>query len=313
MKDLWSIAFWIKGGDDVGDWETFFRKFDTHGFDIKSDNRVGADRRICIRLDSSGGAGQLKCYTDAVCDDNWHFIVYYVNNGNVGVSVDGASFTTETYTVGDGLDNDAGSMVVNSSKAPIELDNIMVFDYQLTQAQVSTLWNGGDGTEENVAQDEELGYHRALGEYRGLFSFDDQSSSIILQIPNQSCDDSYFTISGLIPGNKTTFSKRSYGSLDHELIHPVSEITLGSGIPRKAALGNRYHTIELNRRYMNMTALSEGRSVKRLMGKTEPFVYYENLDRPENVFLVKRIGAFDYQEAGIHNYQDSFFLEELAG
>ena len=126
-------------------------------------------------------------------------------------------------------------------------------------------------------------------------------------------DDAYFEIGSLLIGNKTTMSKRPHGVLPNRLIHPVSEVMLESGLPKKKAMGSRYHTVEMSRLFQGITALNEFQDLKRTVGKTQTFAYYENLDRPENVFIGKRIDDFEYKEVGVNIFQDGFMMEELAG
>ena len=186
-------------------------------------------------------------------------------------------------------------------------------------------------------QSEILGYLRMMGEYRGLFNListvewfeegwfeegwfeegwfaQNQENSITFEIPNQSTlnGESYFTLWGIIIGNKIELSHQPYWPLDKELILSTNEISLGSLIPKKSALGRKYHIIKLNRKFLNITELNEIRDIKRAKGKCYPFVIYENLNETENVFLVKRIEDFSYNEEGYRNFQDNFILREIA-
>ena len=158
-----------------------------------------------------------------------------------------------------------------------------------------------------------LGYMRPFGEYRRLFPFYSTSNSKTFVIPTQTPTDGedYFTLGAIIIGNYVTLTRRPYYPLNKQLIMPVSEITLESGLPKKIAKGNCYHSISLNRRAMNVTQLNEFRDVMRTRGKVDPFVLYENLGEIEKVFLVRRISDFSYSEEGYHDFQDSIILEAI--
>jgi len=167
---------------------------------------------------------------------------------------------------------------------------------------------GGSGSGEKT-----LGYLRALGEYRGFFSFADQPDSFQLTIPVQDMTDDYFEISAIVIGNYTSLTNKPVSPLEKELILPVNEVMLESQIPKKSALGNSYHLIKANRRGLDISGLDELRAIKRAKGKKSIFVVYENLGKVKDVFLVRRTEDFAYKEAGYNDYQDNLILEELAG
>ena len=168
------------------------------------------------------------------------------------------------------------------------------------------------GTGSGLEQSETLGYLRMLGEYRGFFTFTSQENSISIEISANGISESYYTIGAIVLGNKTVISHKPYSPLDKELALPVREVRLGSGIPKKASLGSKYHNIQLRRRGMNVSQLNEFRDIKRAMGKIEPFVFYENLGEKGKVYLVRRVGKFEYSKEGPNNYQDDLLLEEIA-
>ena len=167
------------------------------------------------------------------------------------------------------------------------------------------------GTGGELEQSETLGYLRMLGEYRGFFTFTSQENSISIEIPANGISESYYTIGAIILGNKTVISHKPYSPLDKELALPVREVRLGSGIPKKTAMGSIYHNIQFRRRGMNTVQLNEFRDIKRAMGKTEPFIFYENLGEKGKVYLVRRIEDFSYSEKGYHDFQDDLLLEEI--
>lgn len=160
---------------------------------------------------------------------------------------------------------------------------------------------------------EALGYLRALGQYRGLFENTDQSGVVEIEIPNQACDDTYFTLSGIVLGNTNSLTHGANGDIDKRLMQPVNEIKLGSEVPKKGALGDSYHVIKVTRRGNTISDLDEFRDIKRVVGKINSFVFFEDLGKTEDVFLVKRIEPFTYSKAGYLDYHDSMTMEEIAG
>lgn len=158
-----------------------------------------------------------------------------------------------------------------------------------------------------------LGYFRILDEYRGFSPFSQTPDSITITIPNQSTlgGESYFMMSAIVIGEYYVLTRKPHWSLDKNLMLPVSEITLESGSPKKAAMGDRYQNINLNRRAMNITQLNEFRDVMRTKGKIDPFIIYENLREIEKVFLVRRTSDFSYSEQGYHDSQDGMILETI--
>lgn len=162
-------------------------------------------------------------------------------------------------------------------------------------------------------QAEVLGYLRALGTYRGLFTFEDKIGSLTIEIPNQAVDESYYELSAIVIGNTNGLTHGANGDIDKRLALPVNEIKLGSEIPKKGALGDNYHIIKVNRRGNNIADLDEFRDIKRVVGKTNSFVFFEDLGKKEDVFLVKRVEPFSYTKPGYLDYHDSMTMEEIAG
>ncbi len=163
------------------------------------------------------------------------------------------------------------------------------------------------------SQAEILGYLRALGTYRGLFENPDYSGIVDIEIPNQASDDTYFTLSGIILGNTNEPTHGANGDIVKRLALPVNEIKLGSDIPKKGALGDPYHVIRVDRRGNTVDELDEFRDIKRVVGKTNSFLFFENLGKTEDVFLVKRIDNWTYIKNGYRDYRDSMLMEEIAG
>ena len=181
-------------------------------------------------------------------------------------------------------------------------------------------WFAGDGWfadgwfEGGESSSETLGYLRLMNEYRGLIIFTSRDSKIVFEIPAQGTlgGESYFTMSAIIIGNKTIIARRPVSPMNKMLALPVSEITLESQIPKKAALGNKYHTINLNRKGMDISDLNEFRDIKRAVGKTDAFIFYENMNEKGKVFLVRRIEDFSYHKDDYHDFQDGMAMEEIA-
>ena len=155
MKDLFTLVFWIKAPEQ-GETATIFRKASTYGWRLQTDVTAGVNRRLKIRIDTSGGANQTFGHT-SFCDNQWHMFVWVINAGAIKWSFDGAALSSDTYAAGGGLDNDTPQFRFISNDAfEGTFDNIIVLDREITQAEIDGLYNSGSGTEDLASADVSL-------------------------------------------------------------------------------------------------------------------------------------------------------------
>ena len=148
MKDLFSLIFWIKAPEQDESSTNLFVKPGTGAWRLQTDSTAGAARKLKIRIDTSGGGNQVFGHT-SFCDDQWHMFVWVIANGDVKWSFDGAALSSDTYTVGGGLDNDAATLrIIHDAAFEGTFDNIIVLDREITQPEIDGLYNSGSGTED---------------------------------------------------------------------------------------------------------------------------------------------------------------------
>lgn len=148
MKNDFTIIFWIKSVS-VPEYTTILlkRKSGPIGFAIQWDNDVTI-KDLFMRIDTTAGINQTNTRINDVEDGQWHMCSFYVKDGVTKTSKDGAPQQSASYTVGDGLDNDSASFLINPyPDNSFLIDNIIVMDRAVTDLELKGLYNNGFGTE----------------------------------------------------------------------------------------------------------------------------------------------------------------------
>lgn len=167
--DPFSIAAWIYN-DGTGFHQMILSKWDfTTGAEAREWYFSMADRKIILALyDESANAYERKI-TDSRISIGWHFVVatYDGSGGTVaadgitiyvdGVVVDASSDDEGTYVA---MENLATKVIIGALEEADgtygyywrdKLDNVILFNTELSQGNVTALWNDGNGTEDLTA------------------------------------------------------------------------------------------------------------------------------------------------------------------
>lgn len=95
----------------------------------------------------SGATGAYSTAEDYARDDSWHFVVGTYDHSNVKIYVDGDLQTEQTSYSSDIVYTDAIVEIgyIDGTYANASLDEIGIWNRALTQAEVTELWNSGNG------------------------------------------------------------------------------------------------------------------------------------------------------------------------
>ena len=155
-----SIAAWVFIGD-TSTYQTILSKYDG-GVDREWRLYLDLVKRVHFRMyDDDGVAGVIKSRTEAALDDGWNFVVatYEGNESEDGVNVYVNSVLVEqdrretgTYTA---MTAGSTKLVIGAEYANGSLqhffqeriDNVILFDSELSQANINDLYADGDGIE----------------------------------------------------------------------------------------------------------------------------------------------------------------------
>lgn len=162
-----------------------------HGSAIEWSFYLSGSERLSMYLADDSAAAYIHAYTSPLTN-GWHHVVgsYDATEANTGITlyVDGESQTVTrssqgTYVAMENTATDVlmGAVFINSSRTNFFesiIDNIILFDIELTTADVLNLYNSGEGTESlsmtfpsTVADDAlGLGWHFVASTYTGVGS-----------------------------------------------------------------------------------------------------------------------------------------------
>lgn len=104
MADNLTISYWMKGAaaNQPGGYTRVISKNVTPGWEYQ---QSGTTAHQDIRIDTSGGANQVRRVADNAFDGDWHFIGTTIGSGTVIGYLDGGSPRTSTYSHGAGFSN----------------------------------------------------------------------------------------------------------------------------------------------------------------------------------------------------------------
>jgi len=152
-----SVQFWVKTTSAVR--QGIIRKrLDAAGFYIAVMEAAAGSKIGLFIYDSTVGTGVVPNAAD-VHDGDWHHVVVAVDrtNGLCQVWVDGVAGTAADISSVTGSINNTKSLFIGSQLVGDtvdfldgSLDNLLIINRALTQAEVAVLYNGGDGTEDDA-------------------------------------------------------------------------------------------------------------------------------------------------------------------
>ena len=155
-----------------------------------------------------------------------------------------------------------------------------------------------------------LAYDHLSGAYRGYFALSDTTTPLAFIVPVQSVSDGYFTANAVCIGEADDISNPVF-SLKRQAVRPVRSGKLFGGRTRQALKGHRYRIITFNRTGMSQSALDEFADFKRLVGRDEVFILFEDLGHAGAVYLCVRTDAHAWELAGVNNYKDTLTVREI--
>ena len=156
-----SIAAWVKVDVIVDDCRTIIAKNTAAGKEWRFylDNS-----QLVLRLyDNSTGMIRGQAADDALPDTNWHFVVATYDGRGGNAAYNGVVLYVDGSIVADTVQNSGGTYVaMEDTNADVgigalnaggawyfngNMDNVMIFDKVLVEAEIDFLYNGGNGTE----------------------------------------------------------------------------------------------------------------------------------------------------------------------
>ncbi|MCK5606436.1 hypothetical protein KAR91_31330 [Candidatus Pacearchaeota archaeon] len=156
-----------------------------------------------------------------------------------------------------------------------------------------------------------LNYDNLSASYRGFFDLGfDLSSPLTLKFPNQSVTEDYFTMSGMCIGNAINLCGAVF-SYSKPAKRPVRRSTLFSGLPQTTLIGHRSRLISVKRNKNEHEQIEILNEFKRLVGKTKPFILYENPGINSRCYLCKRVDNHQISQNSLVNYSDDLIGKEI--
>ncbi|MCB1232583.1 MAG: LamG domain-containing protein, partial [Verrucomicrobiae bacterium] len=150
MDDEMSLSFWIKGdASSEGNWVRIIRKgTEVTGTTSWMVTRYSNTDDLLIRTDTIGTGGahnrnQHDGQGGPILDNEWHHVVYVLNNGVSQEYVDGILTNQESYPVGEGLSNTEPVSIGHAINSAL-LDEVILYDRALTPQQVAALTGAMD-------------------------------------------------------------------------------------------------------------------------------------------------------------------------
>jgi len=116
----------------------------------KGNDAVGSTNGLTIRIDTSAGLNQMEPVGvfDSVFDDNWHYLVFYLDSGDWKAYKDGSSnVSSGTYSHGNGFANTnplhIGANAAVSRRIDGLIDEVRIYNRALSADEVMELYRAG--------------------------------------------------------------------------------------------------------------------------------------------------------------------------
>ena len=153
LSDQLTISFWMKADSAANNnWFRLFRKGTEAQYQQSwMVNRNSSTSTMNVRVDTNQdpstlypGFNQNIAYADGttILDDQWHHLVFIMDNGQWRKYVDGAPQGSGTYTHNHGFGNDRPLQMLTGNYAGL-LDDVAVWSEPLSTSQVQSINTGG--------------------------------------------------------------------------------------------------------------------------------------------------------------------------
>lgn len=154
LNNQLALSFWMKApaSPDNADWFRIFRKgteaqYDQSWMVNRNSSTLGMNMRVDTNLNPSTltpGFNQNIAAADntTILDDQWHHLVFIMDNGQWRKYVDGVAKGSGTYTHNNGFANTQPLQMLTGNYAGL-LDDVAIWNKPITASQVQSISTGG--------------------------------------------------------------------------------------------------------------------------------------------------------------------------
>ena len=148
QNDVITIALWFKG-NSIGNYPSLIYKGTVGEPGYWGLHEMPDSNLVYVRIDTAGGINQTSGRMDNVVDEEWHHIVFVLDNGVVRMFRDGEALPEIAFNHGDGFGNN-DELGIGSGFYPQDpraldgvIDEVGIFNLALTLEDVQNIMDNG--------------------------------------------------------------------------------------------------------------------------------------------------------------------------
>jgi hypothetical protein len=142
-----SVSLWMKGKNvNSNEWNRLIEKVDSSKNEGWGLQRHQTDSYYDLRVDTSASSNQDTVVTDTVLDNQWHHLLFVLDNGEALMYQDGEKVDADSYSEGNGIANNSQLLIANSVEDrffPGKIDQVRIYDRALSEAEIKRLYRLG--------------------------------------------------------------------------------------------------------------------------------------------------------------------------
>ena len=139
LNNTITLSFWVKDdGTSTSYTALFSKKTSLLGYMIQ---RLSTTQTIYIRIDTSAGTNQTSGRISSVLDENWHYIVFVLDDGNENGYKDGVGVFSTTYNSGSGFAESLAAFNMGGSSFLGFFDDVRIYNRALSASEIFAIYN----------------------------------------------------------------------------------------------------------------------------------------------------------------------------